>query len=246
MQIRRILRSPYAGAAGAVLLAVWNAFWLVGPPIGVDASLRHQYVVWGFVAMLISFGWAFGAQQNKINHYERPQASLVFNGSDTTVFAQPGNVVIQMPEGSLLECDEKIYHAGVVNKCGITLTRLRFVLDKVTPHIDHAVYKGKPMAIRGEMAPDGYFDLPPSDGKTASRYVAFLKELLPRGAGSDLQPNLVLPYASGQGGQPKLFRRSERLVFVYRLEGGGLPASQYFRVAVTLDRHHKRYVVIEL
>lgn len=111
----------------------------------------------------------------KIHFYERPKAALVFTGGDTTVFAQPGDVTLPISDGRHpIRMRQTKYHVGLVNKSGMTLNRLRLVLDKVTPHVDHVVYKGKPMEIRCEIAPDGYIDLPPSDGTTPSRYVAFL------------------------------------------------------------------------
>src|SRR5215216_2543967 len=123
--IRRFFGSPITGGCGVVVSSAWDAFWLLGPPVGVDATTRHQYLVWGFFTLLISFGWTFVVQKQKILFYERPKAALVFTGSDPTVFAQPGDVTLPLSDGRhSIRMRQTKYHVGVVNKSGMTLNRL--------------------------------------------------------------------------------------------------------------------------
>ena len=57
--LRTILRSPWTGAVGAVLGLAWDAFWLVGPPLGLNEQDRKSYLLWGLIALSVSAFQAF-------------------------------------------------------------------------------------------------------------------------------------------------------------------------------------------
>jgi hypothetical protein len=65
--LKRFLQSPLAGAVGAVVSWAWEAFWLIGPPVGISQTDRKGYLFWGMVAILVCGFQAFGAllRENK-------------------------------------------------------------------------------------------------------------------------------------------------------------------------------------
>ena len=97
-RIEGFLTSPHTGATLVLLTAVWEVFWLVGPPLGLDFGVnstnRGQYLSWGFLAFFVACVHVFATQQSKIRHYQRvfePETALVFD-RDNTNHVQPGTV----------------------------------------------------------------------------------------------------------------------------------------------------------
>jgi len=70
--LKTILRNPFVGALGVVASWLWEAFWLIGPPVGVGQADRKTYLFWGMVAMLVCAVQAFGSllQKNAILNAE--------------------------------------------------------------------------------------------------------------------------------------------------------------------------------
>ena len=60
VMLKKFVESPWSGAVGAVLLSLWEAFWLVGPPVGLTQENRKEFLVWGAIALAISLIQAFG------------------------------------------------------------------------------------------------------------------------------------------------------------------------------------------
>ena len=58
--LSRIARSPAVGFCGAFLLVLWEAFWLIGPPLDVVDHIN--YLIWGGVALIVCFGQALYGQ----------------------------------------------------------------------------------------------------------------------------------------------------------------------------------------
>lgn len=69
--LKQILQSPFAGAIGVVASWIWEAFWLIGPPVGLSQSNKKSYLCWGLVAMLVCGAQAFAAQASKISNLSR-------------------------------------------------------------------------------------------------------------------------------------------------------------------------------
>jgi hypothetical protein len=65
IMLKQLLQSPWSGAVGAVILSLWEAFWLVGPPIGLAQENRKAFLVWGAIALVISLIQAFGTLLNR-------------------------------------------------------------------------------------------------------------------------------------------------------------------------------------
>lgn len=53
-RVRAFFKSPTVGITGTCLAMSWDAFWLVGPPLGIATQVdRQQYFGWGFAALCI-------------------------------------------------------------------------------------------------------------------------------------------------------------------------------------------------
>jgi hypothetical protein len=59
--LRKLWESPWSGAMGAIAFILWEAFWLVGPPIGLTKSDARPYLVFGLSAIFVAGAQAFYA-----------------------------------------------------------------------------------------------------------------------------------------------------------------------------------------
>ena len=59
LMLHRVINSPFTGALGCLISIVWEGFWLVGPPVGLNGNDRGLYLRWGLVALAISCFQAF-------------------------------------------------------------------------------------------------------------------------------------------------------------------------------------------
>lgn len=55
---------------GFLASIAWNAFWLVGPPVGLGEGDRKKYLLWGLFALVICGAQAFWALIRKIRELE--------------------------------------------------------------------------------------------------------------------------------------------------------------------------------
>jgi hypothetical protein len=210
-------------SAGGVAMSIGDV-WLLK-----DASTGT--IVTYFLAFMIAVAWLIGDREMQLRRMKHPKARLQFDQSDTTVYVQSGDVLVnEMPYR------ERVHHLGVVNSCGATLTRMRVVLDDVEPHLDHYVYKGKAMMVRGEKDPAGYFDLPVSDNRSPSRYAAIFNEMVPSDGS---HAGYILPYVDRQ----KITLDEGPRRITYRLEGGDMSQSVYFRLDIRYDMRKNNYSV---
>jgi hypothetical protein len=51
---KKFWNSPWTGAAGFALSVFWEAWWLIGPPIGIGRVERKSYLLWGLVTLVVS------------------------------------------------------------------------------------------------------------------------------------------------------------------------------------------------
>lgn len=58
--------SPWIGAVGCMLGFVWEAFWLIGPPIGI-APNQPSYLIWGLAALAVCAFQSFHALNHRNN-----------------------------------------------------------------------------------------------------------------------------------------------------------------------------------
>ena len=71
MQAPRFLTSPWAGVVGAIVAALWESFWLVGPPVGIAVADRRSYLLWGLLALFVTVGQAFVTLIRRLQVLER-------------------------------------------------------------------------------------------------------------------------------------------------------------------------------
>lgn len=232
--VGRFFKSPFTGACCALVSALLGGLSWAGVVVPDTPEQRLQWLGIWFVAFVGFALWAFIAQAVRIRGYEQrftPNAATEYRPTDSSIYVQDGNVDI---DGRVFR--EHMHHVGIVNLSAKTMTRMRVVLDKMEPHIEHFTYLGKAVKIRSENTSDGYFDLPVADGSSPSRYAAFLNELEPVDGG---QTGYIIPYVDRQ--KMTFDRKTRRLT--YRLEGGDMTQAIYFRIEIGYDENNNRYWV---
>jgi hypothetical protein len=121
--LKRILDSPLTGALAAIVSALWEGFWLIGPPLGLTKSDSRSYLAFGLLALLLSGGQSFYAlkRENKELRdkvFSAPQlAAQGISSTATNVGAEFHHIKIaNLPKGSLgRQTAEKV--AGTVEIC---------------------------------------------------------------------------------------------------------------------------------
>jgi hypothetical protein len=187
MATPRFVRSPYTGAAGTVASAVWEGFWLIGPPVGVSVEDRRWYLFWGLIALVACGTQAFVAlvrENAGLKALMEPRARLAFDETERTVFVQDGTVAGKSPQ--------VIFRVGVVNLSAVQIEGLRVVFESAQPHEQHVTYPNSPLKVHRDSANEnGVFTLNVGDGVTPGVYVEVLEEMhFPRylSSGQDGEP----------------------------------------------------------
>jgi hypothetical protein len=116
--LHKIFKSPWTGALGVLVSALWEAFWLVGPPIGLGPSEHRVFLLWGLAALLISATQAFFRLYNENQTLkDRPYTF------EAKIYATPQTSAEGMPI--------KIHRIAITNTskdhaecCELTLTSL--------------------------------------------------------------------------------------------------------------------------
>lgn len=248
---KKIVGSPISGAVVSVLSALLGGLSWAGLGFPDAPERRLNWLAVWFVFFFFSALWAFIAQAHKTNtllERFKPRATIKYDPVDTTVHVQPGNVVVQ-GEGRIAgPYIEHKYHVGIVNLSNSTLNRMRLVFEEAMPHAQHIMYRGRPMTVRGEAAgSSGFFDLPPNDGVHPSRYVEILHELIPTPPIGNRSVGYRVPYAVLATEEvTKVFFDREKRTLIFRLEGGGLTESLFFRAEVAFDPGLNCYRITQL
>jgi hypothetical protein len=178
------LRSYKTGVTGAILTASWDAFWLIGPPIGMDASGRRAYLIWGFCAFLLCVGQALYAliqENHTLKAALQPNLEIVFLPEDTydsrpylqtLEFVQPpmvfGDVASRMVD--------RRYRVGVKNLTSRIIPNVHVVLAKCDPP-SNFVHVGHRLLVMDSDPPVGERDLPPSVNGEPSLWFDVANEL---------------------------------------------------------------------
>ena len=122
---------------GALASIVWNAFWLVGPPLGLGAGDRKPYLLWGFFAWAICGTQAFWTLLSQNRELQRRIAehapkvyleAFVDFGEMTTLFVLRNNgdmvahqiqIELDIPDMTIVEVDH--LESGKDIKCVPTI-----------------------------------------------------------------------------------------------------------------------------
>ena len=136
MSFASITQSYRTGGISAFVSAVWEAFWLLGPPIAFDASTRRQFLLWGFVAFAVSTFQALYAvvqENNRLKELLAPKFDIVClpdDDDDSRPYLQTIEVLL-VPQHlrSPQKAIERRYRVGVVNLSRATIPKVRLVLE---------------------------------------------------------------------------------------------------------------------
>ncbi|HTU36325.1 MAG TPA: hypothetical protein VMF66_21175 [Candidatus Acidoferrum sp.] len=62
---KKLWGSEWTGAVGAVVSCIWEAFLLIGPPIGIGRQEQRSYLVWGGIALVLCSAQSFSVLRRK-------------------------------------------------------------------------------------------------------------------------------------------------------------------------------------
>src|SRR2546430_8209812 len=100
--LKRIINSPWSGAMVALASAIWQGFWLVGPPLGLTKSDERWYLALGLFALLLSGGQAFYVLKREIKKLKE------------LIHSAP-NLVARGISSSLTNVGAEFYHMKIAN-----------------------------------------------------------------------------------------------------------------------------------
>jgi hypothetical protein len=161
-----------------------------------------------------------------------PRAELYFDPDDVRC-AQPGQTIEQV-QNAALPGKQYLYAIGIVNVSVMRITGCRLVLQASQPHHTSQQRLELPMRIRGEIAPDGRFDLNQSYGQPGV-FIEVLEEWVP--PYPEEPSRLRLTYASTDR-TAHTFDLVEHIL-VFRLETDG--AAQEFFLSARYEHSERRW-----
>ncbi len=88
MMIKRLLKSPWTGVVFAVAFVFWDAFWLIGPPIGLEDKDWKKYSSWGLFAIVMCIAQALFVLVKENLALKDPRMTFVVSHT-TTVQRDP-------------------------------------------------------------------------------------------------------------------------------------------------------------
>lgn len=68
---KKLWDSEWTGAVGTMVSCAWEAFLLIGPPIGIVQSDRRSYLTWGGIALVLCATQSFSALRRKNGELKR-------------------------------------------------------------------------------------------------------------------------------------------------------------------------------
>lgn len=171
MRIRKVAQSPWTGAIGALLSIGWEAFWLIGPPIGIDNANRRSYLVWGLLALAITAVQTFTVQRLRIRELEvamAPKLEILFepkNDEDsrpylqTLAFQQLVEVPSFRSKQVAVNMIDRRYRVGVRNLSTVVAPDVALLLQSCQPG-GNFVFPEHRFAVQDTNPPDGVCDIP--------------------------------------------------------------------------------------
>jgi hypothetical protein len=131
----RFFSSYKSGAAVAGVSVLWNAFWLVGPPVGIvttDAGAVKNYLVWGGVAFIVAIMQAFFSllrENGQLKAAQAPRLFLVFKPEE----GEPYVVTRMSGDGD----GKRIYRVGIANRGHDSAANVAVLLKSFRPDESH-------------------------------------------------------------------------------------------------------------
>lgn len=119
--INRFIKSPLVGAVGALMSAVWEGFWLVGPPLGLTKSDGRWYLAIGLFTMMLAGGQSFYFLKKRIRVLEE-----ILNSAP--------RLIARRISDSRTNIDADFYHLRIANDP--TGTQRRQTAEKVAGTVE--------------------------------------------------------------------------------------------------------------
>lgn len=166
---KRFLGSPGVGIVAGILSILWEAFWLVGAPIGIGLPQdRRQYFAWGFVALIICAVQAIWTLQRRVIELERqlePKFDIVFlpqNDSDSRPYLQTlERGELQEPGFPMIKIVDRRYRVGIRNLSSAIVPSVHVVLSRCKPS-GNFIHIGHRLLVMDSDPPESERDLPPT------------------------------------------------------------------------------------
>ena len=231
--MRHLLKNPFVGAIATLVAVAWEAFWLIGPPVGVDASARQSYQLWGLLCLTIAAVQAFYLllQENrKLKADREPKFDIVFapeNDHDSRPFLQTMTVHLEYGLGrsgpKLVRMEDRRYRIGIVNLSVVAIPNIRVVLESCRPS-GNFIHVGHRLLVTDSQPESGEADLPANvDGKP-TRFFDVANELdFPNQTPLTFQFCYANPGIRGSVD-------ANTYEIVLRAEGGNVSCARAFRV----------------
>jgi len=209
--------------------ALWEGLLLLGAPIGIDQTLRHEYILWGFGFVLLSTVQAFWAVLQreaalKVELAERgrvPQLDIVFRSTERPYIQE----VRGEQEG--LVFFERRFRVGILSDAFVK--DVHVLLESCEPMSDF-VFPAHALAVMGRPQGAEYFDVNP--GADPAVFVDVFTQRFDERSGVPVDEMNLFHLCYAQQALPSLFpTRRHRLAI--RAEGSGSFVRRHF--AIELD-----------
>lgn len=197
---RQFYESPWSGAIGAMISAMWEAACLIGPPIGIETSDHKSYLVWAFIAFVVCSAQSFWASHKQVKDLSRQLQEI-----DE---ARP-RIKAKLPDAvRSLTVNHVFFHLGTkqpMSVQSVPFLQVAFHNDPLKP-FPHSIAKGVRAFVEftpeGKDTPslkiDGRWaenDQPPARGAFESK-----SDILETSFGFGESHNLDIAYISGTDG----------------------------------------------
>src|ERR1700685_1696928 len=164
---------------------LWEAFWLLGAPIGIGlAQDRQQYFVWGFWTLAISAVQAVWTSQKRIVELERqftPKFEIVFlpeNDSDSRPYLQTLTYGrYEDPGFPMVKIKDRRYRVGIRSLSKAVVASVHVVLSLCEPS-GNFIHIGHRLQVMDSNPPEGERDLPPSVNGAPTLFFDVVNEIM--------------------------------------------------------------------
>lgn len=249
LRIRALLRSYKTGIVGSIGSILWEAFWLVGPPVGIDSTNRRSYLFWGFIALVVAGAQAFTVLISENSSFRRslePKFDIVFRpDEDASPDSRPYVQVLEFPvqHGPGIPRTigrDRRYRVGIVNSSSVVVPAVRVILARCKPNANF-IHLGHQLLAMDSKPPAGERDLAPSPTSEPTLYFDVVSEY---GDEAGVPQYFTFCYANPDLCGPVVYSPHQAGDYSYeiglRAEGAGYSCERAFRVSKGWDEQHGR------
>ena len=238
MRLPKWTGSYKTGVTGALISVLWEAFWLVGPPVGVDPASRSSYLWWGAVALVVAVVQALTIlirENVSLKAAFDAKFEIVFLPADDEDASQPYLHVREWnkPSGAWQPAApfrHRVYRVGIRNLGTAIVPSVSLVLADYTPRGQHNISVGHRLAVMNSDPPVEARDLHPTSSGEPSLFFDVAYE---EGYESNPPEYFCFKYASEttlQWVKHDLHHTTDYFVVRLRAEGGGYSCEREFKI----------------